>query len=153
MEYEYRVSSRNEDGPGEASEWAGARPGDDAASEATDRPHGLTAVAEKGQVTLTWNAPDHANTVFNYRILRHRPEQGEPKPLVYVDYTGSRDTAYTDTAVDSGVLYVYRVQTADLFGFLGEASQPTSVRMPGSNANLRPPARPSSAARPRWARR
>ena len=53
-----------------------------------------------------------------------------------MDYTGSRDTAYTDTAVDPGVLYVYRVQAADLFGFLGEASQPTSVRMPESNANL-----------------
>ena len=136
VEYEYRVSSRNEDGPGEASEWAGAEPGADALSEATDRPHGLTASAENGQVTLTWNAPDHANAVLNYRILRHRPEQGEPEPLVYVDYTGSRDTAHTDTAVEPGVLYVYRVQAADLFGFLGEASEPTSVRMPESTANL-----------------
>ena len=138
VEYEYRVSSRNEDGPGEASEWVGATPGDDAASEATDRPHGLTASAENGRVTLTWNAPDHANAnaVFNYRILRHRPEKGEPEPLVYVDYTGSRATAYTDTAVEPGVLYVYQVQAADLFGFLGEASEPTSVRMPESTANL-----------------
>ena len=136
VEYEYRISSRNEDGPGEASEWVGAGPGDDAASEATDRPHGLSAVAENGQVTLAWNAPDDANAVFHYRILRHRPEQSEPEPLVYVDYTHSRATAYTDTEVQPGVLYVYRVQAADLFGFLGEASEPTSVRMPESNANL-----------------
>ena len=135
-EYEYRVSSRNEDGPGEASEWIAAGPGDDAASETTNRPHGLSAVAENGQVTLAWNAPDDANAVFNYRILRHRPENGEPEPLVYVDYTGSRNTAYTDTAVEPGVLYVYRVQAADLFGFLGEASESTSVRMPESTANL-----------------
>ena len=136
VEYEYRVSSRNEDGPGEASEWVGPKPADDAASEATDRPHGLSAVAENGHVTLTWNAPDHADSVFNYRVLRHRPEQGEPEPLVYVDYTGSLDTTYTDTAVDSGVLYVYRVQAADLFGFLEEASEAASVRTPESTANV-----------------
>ena len=135
-EYEYRVSSRNEDGPGEASEWVGAGPGDDDGSEATDRPHGLSAVAENGRVTLAWNAPDDGNAVFNYRILRHRPEKGEPEPLVYVDYTGNRATAYTDTEVEPGVLYVYQVQAADLFSFLGEASEPTSVRMPESNANL-----------------
>ena len=136
VEYEYRVSSRNEDGPGEASEWVGAGPGDDAASEATDRPHGLSAVAENGQVTLTWNAPDDGNAVFHYRILRHRPEQGRAGAAgVRGLHRHSRATAYTDTEVEPGVLYVYQVQAADLFGFLGEASEPTSVRMPESNAN------------------
>ena len=136
VEYEYRVSSRNEDGPGEASEWVGAKPADDAATEATDRPHGLSAVAENGHVTLTWNAPDHADSVFNYRVLRHRPEQGEPEPLVHVDYTHSRATAYIDTDVQPGVLYVYRVQAADLFGFLEEASEAASVRTPEPTANV-----------------
>ena len=136
VEYQYRVSSRNEDGQGEASEWVTAGPRDDDTGEATDRPHGLSAVAGNGQVTLTWNAPDDANAVLDHRILRHQPEEGEPEPLVYVDYTGSRATAYTDTRVQPGVLYIYRVQAADLFGFLGEASEPASVRMPESYANL-----------------
>ena len=101
-----------------------------------DRPHGLSAVAENDQVNLTWNAPDDANAVINYRILRHRPEKGEPEPLVYVDYTGSQATAYTDTKVQPGVLHMYQVQATDLFGYAGEASEPTSIRMPESNVNL-----------------
>ena len=76
-----------------------ARPASDTTEEPTDRPHGLRVVAGDGEVTLTWNAPDDANAVVDYRILRHRPEEGEPEPLVYVDYTGSKATSYTDTAV------------------------------------------------------
>ena len=132
-EYQYRVSSRNEAGAGEASEWVNTEPASETAPEPTDRPHGLLAVAGEGVVTLTWNAPEDANAVFNYRILRHRPEEGEPEPLVYVEYTNSRATSFIDTAVELGVLYVYRVQAADAFGYLGEASGPASVRVPESN--------------------
>ena len=122
VEYQYRVSARNEAGAGEASEWVNTEPASETTPEPTDRLHGLRAVAGEGVVTLTWNAPDDANSVFNYRILRHRPEEGEPEPLVYVEYTNSRATSFTDTAVEPGVLYVYRVQAADAFGYLGEAS-------------------------------
>ena len=69
-----------------------------------------------------------------YRILRHRPEEGEPEPLVYVEYSVSSSTRYTDTEVEPGVLYVYSVQAADFFGFLGEASDPASVRVPRPNS-------------------
>ena len=96
-------------------------------------PRGLRAVAEDGAVNLSWIAPNGANAVYNYRILRHRPEKGESEPLVYVEYTGSRATVFTDTAVEPGVLYLYRVQAADLFGFVGEASDPAQVRVPQSN--------------------
>ena len=100
-------------------------------SEPTDRPHGLSAVAGEGSVTLTWNAPD--GYVDDYRILRHRPEEGEAEPLVHVEYTNSTATTYTDTDVAPETLYVYRVQAADVFGFVGEASDPAQARTPEFN--------------------
>ena len=101
--------------------------------EPTDRPHGLRASADSGTVVLNWNALEDDSEVTMYRILRHRPEEGESAPLVYVEYTHSRDTTYTDTAVEPGTLYVYSVQAADFFGFVGEASDPVSIRVPASN--------------------
>ena len=92
--------------------------------ESTDRPHGLRASVENGVVVLSWNAPRDDVGVTLYRILRHRPEEGETRPLVYVSYTPSRATTYTDTAVEPGTLYVYSVQASDPFGFVGEASDP-----------------------------
>ena len=108
----------------------------EATPEPTDRPHGLrvSADADADTVTLNWNAPDDAQMVNMYRILRHRPEEGEADLLVYVEFTHSRATSYTDTAVEPGTLYVYRVQAADPFGFVGEASNPASVRVPVSNS-------------------
>ena len=103
-------------------------------TEPTDRPHGLSASASASTVTLNWNAPDDAGNVYTYRILRHRPEEGEPEPLVYVEYTQSTATSYADTAVEPGVLYVYQVQAADFVGLVGQASDPTSVRVPESNS-------------------
>ena len=84
-------------------------------------------------MVLSWNAPDDAAAVTMYRILRHRPEEGETEPLVYVDYTRSGATSYTDTAVEPGTLYVYAVQASDGFGFVGEASHPAEVRVPETN--------------------
>ena len=106
----------------------------ESAAEPTDRPHDLRASADAGTVVLNWTAPDDASSVTMYRILRHRPEEGEPEPLVYVDYTRSKDTSYTDTAVEAGTLYVYRVQASDAFGFVGDASDPASVRVPRANS-------------------
>ena len=103
-------------------------------AEPTDRPHGLRAIVDVGTVVLNWNAPDDTSSVTMYRILRHRPEEGEPEPLVYVEYTDSRATSYTDTAVEPGTLYVYSVQAADFLGVVGDASDPASVRVPGSNS-------------------
>ena len=89
------------------------------------RPEGLRAIAGGGTVVLNWNAPDDAHKVARYHILRHRPEEGEPEPLVYVEYTG--------TDVEPGVLHVYRVKGANFFGFVGEASDPASIRVPSPN--------------------
>ena len=97
--------------------------------EPADRPHGLIAEASDGAVVLTWTAPVVDYKVSSYHILRHRPEQGEAEPLVYVNQTPNDDTAYTDTEVEPGVLYVYRVKAIiNVFGDLGEASDAAQIR-------------------------
>ena len=98
--------------------------------ETTDRPHGLTATVSENAITLTWHEPDNFYGP-DYHILRHRPEEGEPKPLVYVDFTETVAPTFTDTDVEPGVLYVYQVRaTIDVFSSLSEPSDPLEVRMP-----------------------
>ncbi len=100
-------------------------------SESHDRPHNLQATVAEGAITLTWQDPDTHPSHGLYHILRHRPELGEDKSLVYVEYTPSTDRTFTDSAVEPGVLYVYAVKAMkDYFGFLGPASDPVEVRMP-----------------------
>ena len=95
-----------------------------------DRPYQVTATATSGAIVLTWEEPDNFYGP-DYHILRHRPELGESEPLVYVDFTGSSDTTFTDTDVEPGVLYVYRVRaTIDFLSSLGEASDAVQIRMP-----------------------
>ena len=98
------------------------------------RPYGLTATASDGAVVLTWKLP--AGFPYQqeyYRIMRNRPELGEAEPLVHVRYTevGS-GTTYTDTDVEPGVLYVYRVKGVDFLGYAHEASEPVEVRTEGA---------------------
>ena len=108
------------------------------AAEPTDRPHSLTATVSGDVIILTWQDTDNYRG-SNYQILRHRPELGEPEPLIYVDYTQSSGSTFTDTEVEPGVLYVYRVKAVvDFFGSLGEASDAAEVRMPDSQTVLEP---------------
>ena len=103
------------------------------AAEPTDRPHGLTAAASPDGIVLTWRKPATEGYISDYRILRNRPELGEAEPLVYVDYTETRDTSFTDTEAESGVLYVYRVKAVvNFFGDVGEVSWPVEIRMAGT---------------------
>ena len=96
----------------------------------TDRPYGLAASATMASVTLTWQEPDNFYGP-DYHILRHRPEEGEPDPLVYVEFTDTDATTFTDTDVEPGVLYVYQVRaTIDFVSTLGEPSDPIEVRVP-----------------------
>ena len=103
-------------------------------AEPTDLPHGLTATASGDVIILTWQDADNDPGRDLYQILRHRPELGEPEPLVYVAHVRSSDSTFTDTEVEPGVLYVYRVKAlVDPFGNLSEASDAAEVRMAGTN--------------------
>ena len=108
-------------------------------AEPTELPHDLTAAVSGDAIVLTWkdavNVPNHDF----YQILRHRPELGEPEPLVYMERVHSTAPTFTDTEVEPGVLYVYRVKAVvDWFGEYGEASLPAEIRLPDSGDNPEP---------------
>ena len=96
----------------------------------SDRPYGLKASESDGAVVLTWKLPV-GWTGSTFWILRNRPELGETEPLVLVRFTESGMTTYTDTDVEPGGLYVYRVKGVDPFGYTGEASHPFEIRTAG----------------------
>ena len=108
------------------------------ALEVPVRPHGLTASVSEGDVVLTWNPPVGFSYLYDYQILRNRPELGEAEPLVYAN-TGTAETTYTDTDVEPGVLYVYRVKAASYFGRFTDASEPAEVRTEESTPAVNTP--------------
>ena len=133
-----RVSFTDDPGNGESLASASTA-AVEARSNLTDRPHDLQATVEAGAVIVTWQDPDTHHNYSTYQISRHRPELGEPEPLIYVDYTQSSSSTFTDTEVEPGVLYVYRVKAVvDFFGSLGKASDAAEVRMPDSQTVLEP---------------
>ena len=96
----------------------------------SEQPYGLnaSASASDGAVVLTWQLPAGWPYSSTFQILRNRPELGETEPLVLVKYLQAPGNTYTDTDVESGVLYVYRVKGMDPFGYTGEASELVEIR-------------------------
>ena len=93
-----------------------------------ERPYGLNASESGGSVILTWKLPVGWSYGSTFQILRNRPELGETEPQVHVRYLQGGGNSYTDTGVEPGVLYVYRVKGVDPFGYTGEASAPIEIR-------------------------
>ena len=95
-------------------------------------PYALNATVSDGGVVLTWLLPVGWPSSSLFQILRHRPELGETEPQVQARYLQTAANIYTDTDVEPGVLYVYRVKGVDPFGYAGEASRPFEIRTRGS---------------------
>ena len=99
-------------------------------------PQNLVATANaNGSVTLTWDYPDD-ESVTGYQVLRHRPDEDEDGPLVYVEDIGSTNTTYTDTDVTAGVKHIYHVRALGKTGVSGN-SNPAEVT-PNSPATGQP---------------
>ena len=96
----------------------------------TERPRALAAVASDGAVVLTWELPQRWGYGDFYYILRSRPDLDDTVLLVRTTTVTGGGTTYTDTDVEPGVLYVYRVRGADPWGFPRDASEPTEIRTP-----------------------
>ena len=93
-----------------------------------ERPYGLSASESDDAVVLTWQLPVGWPYASTYQVLRNRPELGETEPIVHVRFTESGPATYTDTDVEPGVLYVYRVKGVDFVGYAQEASEPVEIR-------------------------
>ena len=117
--FRVRVSFTDDDGHRESLTSALAR---------LERPYALSASASDGAVALTWKLPVGWPYSSTFQILRNRPELGEAEPLVLVKYLQAPGNTYSDTEVEAGVLYVYRVKGVDPFGYPLEASQPVEIR-------------------------
>ena len=93
------------------------------------RPTDLQAAMSGNAVVMSWNPPTGFPFLFDYRIMRHRPGQGESTPTVLAD-TRSSATSYTDGDVTSGVLYEYHVRAVNMFNDLSARSLPVRITTP-----------------------
>ena len=114
------------------------------------RPTGLTATVSGETAVLSWDAPTGFPLLLDYQILREAPELGENEPRVTIN-TRSQATSYTDSGVQPGVLYRYRVKAANWSNLLSAASEAAEIRMPQAESDTEaqePPATEPPATEP-----
>ena len=113
VEYEYRVTARNESGPGEESDWVRAGPEEEPVlgDGLPGAPRNLTATPGNKEVTLSWDPPDDNG---NPPATRYRIEwRVDGKDYDRNDWGTSQETTYTtnDQAnLANGVKYFFRVK-------------------------------------------
>ena len=131
VEYEYRVSARNEAGTGEASEWVRAGPEEEPVlgDGPPGAPGNLTVTAGDQEITLSWEPPaDNGNAP----ATRYRIEwRIDGKDYKKGDWGTSGNTTYTKTDLANGVKYVFRVKaengSGNSYGPYGPASEEVSA--------------------------
>ena len=110
VDYEYRVSSRNEDGPGEVSDWVRAVPEEEPVfgDGPPGAPGNLTITAGDREITLSWEPPaDNGNPP----ATRYRIEwRIDGKDYKKGHWGIARKTTYTKTHLANGVTYIFRVK-------------------------------------------
>ena len=134
VEYEYRVTARNESGPGESSDWVRAGPEEEPVlgDGLPGAPRNLTATPGNKEVTLSWDLPDDNG---NAPATRYRIEwRVDGKDYDRNDWGTSQETTYTTNAqanLANGVKYVFRVKAGNddgnSYGPYGPASEEVSA--------------------------
>ena len=132
VEYEYRVSARNESGPGEGSDWVRAGPAPVWGDGLPGAPRNLTATPGNKEVTLSWDPPDDNG---NAPATRYRIEwRVDGKDYDKNHWGTARSTTYTtnDQAnLANGVKYFFRVKAenddGNSYGPYGPASGEVSA--------------------------
>ena len=134
VEYEYRVTARNESGPGESSDWVRAGPEEEPVlgDGLPGAPRNLTATPGNKEVTLSWDPPDDNG---NPPATRYRIEwRVDGKDYHRNDWGTSQETTYTTNAqanLANGVKYVFRVKAenddGNSYGPYGPASEEVSA--------------------------
>jgi aryl-phospho-beta-D-glucosidase BglC (GH1 family) len=87
---------------------------------------GVVATASAGQVTVRWNA---VNGATSYQLYRTADSGSEPATPSVSGLTG---TTFTDTGLNPGTTYYYRVVAVNGAGASGFSTE-TSARTPGTN--------------------
>ena len=129
VEYEYRVSARNESGPGEGSDWVRAGPEPVWGDGPPGAPRNLTATPGNKEITLSWEPPaDNGNAP----ATRYRIEwRIDGKDYKKGHWGTSRSTTHTKTDLANGVKYVFRVKAengnGNSYGPYGPASEEVSA--------------------------
>ena len=129
VEYEYRVSARNEAGAGEGSDWVRAGPEPVWGDGPPGAPGNLTATAGDQEITLSWEPPaDNGNAP----ATRYRIEwRVDGKDYKKGHWGTSGSTTYTKTDLANGVKYVFRVKaengSGNSYGPYGPASEEVSA--------------------------
>ena len=133
VEYEYRVTARNESGPGESSDWVRAGPEEEPVlgDALPGAPRNLTATPGNREVTLSWDPPDDNG---NPPATRYRIEwRVDGKDYDRNDWGTSQETTYTTNAqanLANGVKYFFRVKAenddGNSYGPYGPSSEEVS---------------------------
>ena len=107
-------------------------------------PTNLSGSASEDGIVLSWTAPN-AEGVTGYQILRRlTADDWDWSKAVYVNDTGSTDTRYTDTDVEAGEEYRYRVK-ARYEDEIGRWSNGVDVRAAGGDPEPTPEPGPPPA--------
>ena len=113
VEYEYRISARNEAGPGEVSDWVRAVLEEEPVfgDGPPGAPRNLTITAGDRELTLSWAPPaDNGNAP----ATRYRIEwRIDGKDYNKSHWGISHKTTYTKTHLANGVKYVFRVKAGN----------------------------------------
>lgn len=122
--YIYRVYGVNANGNGAMSNAAQIQLAAPPVQSGNRKPSGLSAAQSGGQVTLTWapgNNPDYVKQV----IVRREAKRGTSLASI-ADNLSTTATSYTDTTVESGKKYIYRVYGMKA-NDVSEMSNPTKI--------------------------
>ena len=107
-------------------------------------PTNLSGSASEDGIVLSWTAPN-AEGVTGYQILRRlTADNWDWSKAVYVNDTGNTDTSYTDTDVEAGEEYRYRVK-ARYEDEMGRWSNGVDVRAAGDDPEPTPEPGPPPA--------
>jgi hypothetical protein len=87
------------------------------------QPTGLTAVAGRTQVTLTWNAPAETDDVNNYQVWR-----SSSATTAFVQAGTPTGTTFTVGSLKRRTTYYFRVRAVDTSGNIGPFSATVSAR-------------------------
>ena len=131
VEYQYRVASRNESGPGEGSDWVNVEPEEETVfgDGPPGAPGNLTVTAGDRELTLSWEPPaDNGNApATRYRIEWRMDGKDYKKG----HWGTSGNTTYTKTDLANGVKYIFRVKaengSGNSYGPYGPASEEVSA--------------------------